>query len=306
MLPDGANATDVKNFLLNNCAKGKLNIAGSVPPSFVKETTNCLLYIKGPSQRLFHDVKHKDMTKLIAYMEEQRYAVSYMQSYGGGVNDDILFTVIFDEMGSQKYQTETIISEKDVKTIDDKLRPEGFKITFIYSVNIKAARKFIVVFSKSKHSYETYFKRTLEKQLNVHDKATVHGMTLCSTSVSINYKHNVFLYTTLYSNQSIVRTHNFYQVNKRVLTRRVDHQHVHGYYLKHLTSFTINGKEKYSLVFHQQTKPSNYYHNLYDVKPQQLESTVTELITNENKINVVARIRYSSSNIQYIITYESK
>ena len=304
MLPDSANATQVKDVLLNSCNKRKLDITGFVPPSFVQQTTNCLLYIKSPPQRVFYDIKVEDVEKLIETMKAQKYAMSYVQSYSN-VDNDIQFTIIFNKMGNQKFKTVAFISENDIKLIDDEVRPKGFQITFIYNIKLNAPSKFIVVFTKTKHTYDTYFKITSEKQLQVHSKEIVQGMALYSTSVVINYKHNIPLYTTLYSNQSSVSTKKFYRTGARTLVGRIDSQFARGYYLKHLTSYIINGKEKHSLVFHQQTRPADQYHNMYGVMPDELEATTTRLIAEGHMINVVARIEYSPKNNRYIITYES-
>jgi len=304
MLSDSANATHVKDILLNSCNKGKLDIAGFVPRSLVQQTTNCLLYIKSPPQRVVYDIKLKDVEKLIETMEEQRYAMSYMQSYGE-VDIDIRFTIIFNNMGNKKFKTVAFISEKDIKLIDDIVRPKGFQLTFIYNIKLKTPSKFIVVFTKTKHNYNANIKITSEKQSQVHRKETVQGMTLYSTSVAINYRHNIPLFTTLYSNQSSIPTNNFYRTGIRTLAGRIDSQFARGYYLKHLTSYVINGKEKYSLVFHQQTKPADQYHNMYSIMPHELEATITKLIAEGQTINIVARVEYSPNNIQYIITYES-
>jgi len=301
MLSDSANATQVKSILLNSCNKGKLDIAGFVPQSFVQQTTNCLLHIKNLPQKVFYDIKIKDIEKLVETMEEQRYTMSYVQSYGE-VDNDIRFNIIFNNMGNQKFKTAAFISEKEIRLIDDTVRSKGFQLTFIYSIK---HNKFIVVFTKAKHIYNANLKITSEKQLQVHSKETVQGMTLYSTSVIINREHNIPLYTTLYSNQSSVPTKNFYRTGIRTLVGRIDNQFARGYYLKHLTSYMINEKEKYSLVFHQQTRPADRYHNMYGIMPHELEPTTTRLITEGHTINIVARIQHSPGNIQYIITYES-
>ena len=304
MLSDNVNATQVKEVLLDSCTKGKLDIAGFVPSPYAQQTTNCFLFIKSPPQKVFYDVKIEDVETLIETMEKQSYAMSYIQSYSN-VNSSIRFTIIFNDMGNKKFKTVAFIQEKEVKHIEETVRPKGFQITFIYSVKVHSVGRYIVVFSKTKHNYNTYFKIESDKQIKTHSKEITQNMTLYSISVVINYKNNIPLYTTLYSNQSSITTNNFYWTGARTLTRRIESQFAQGYYLKHFTSFMINGKEKYSLVFHKQTRPANHYHNMYGVMPHEVEATTAKLIAKGETINVVARIKHSPNDIRYIITYES-
>ena len=80
---------------------------------------------------------------------------------------------------------------------------------------------------------------------------------------------------------------------------------VDRYHLKHLNTFVVKGKERYSLVFHKQTKPSDNHYIIYDLEQDRVQEYVNELISTGHTINVMAGIKSLSNSVQYIVAYES-
>lgn len=311
-LSDNANASDVKNTLLSTCSKGQLNIAASVPSPFNKQTINCLLYIQNkppripsPSQKVYHNVSFDEIETVIKEMEQQKYALSYAQNYRSSANST-QYSFIFTNMKNKKFKTHVFVSAKSVKEIKDQLRPKGFKIIFIHDLMmINKLKRFVVVLAKKiRYEYTAKLRIRSENVQQVQDRAA-KGMTLYSTSVLSNTEQDDILQTLLYSNETKVHTLFEYNIKKARLLRRVNDQLKHGYHLKYLSSYIINGREKYAIVFHKFSKPDNQY-GVIHITSQQLEEKVSELITQGHTLNVVAGIwQPKSGDVQYLIAYES-
>ena len=164
MLPDNADANQVKKTILNTCSKGKLKIAKSVPSSFIQQTKNCLLHIQStppppPSkQKIYHDVNLDKIEMLITEMEQQNYAVSFMQNYRSSANSTH-YSFIFTHTKKKKFQTFIFIAKKKVQEIRDQLSPKGFEVTFIHDLQFNKLNRFVVVLTKSKkYSYRVYMR----------------------------------------------------------------------------------------------------------------------------------------------------
>jgi len=304
----GVNATAVKEFLLDTCVKEKLNFALFMPFAMVKQTKNCLLHLITTTtsrsidetktfQRVFHDVESKDAEKLIKEMAQERYTLSYLKHYKTQ-DKVILFDIIFNFVGDQKFTTVIFKLEKEMEMIDDKMRQLGFHISFVYDLKINNKLNYFVVFKQSDQNiFQTHFRVNPKQLKQVNMVERLQAMSLLSTSVSGNRKTQ---YTMLYSDQIATPAHFLHSVEKSTLISSIYWQRNTGYYLKHLSSFVRRGKEVYSLIFHKQTKsPDNYKVNY--ISEHKLQTTVDELIEQGHTINVLAKLQHSI----YIVTYES-
>ena len=298
MLPDSATATQVKDFLLDTCTKGKIS---GIPSN----TNNCLLHVtKLPPQKIFHVLKFEAIEALIKQMEQQGYAVSFMQEYTSSSNTKH-FSLIFNHMGNKNFSTMIFVTKKDMKAMDGQLKPHDFQIAFVYSVQIHNFTGFVAVYIVPKsHDFKVRFEAKLAKQKRIHIVRSLQGMTLDSTSVHFNYRRGLPAYTSLYSNQLSISSHFSGSVGKHELFEHINNQTMNGYHLKHLNTFVTDGEEKYSLVFHKQTKPSDNYYVVYDLK-HEVQEYINGLITRGYSVNVVAGIKNPSGDVQYIVAYES-
>ena len=115
MLPDSATATQVKDLLLDTCTKGKIS---GIPSN----TNNCLLHVtKLPPQKTFHVVKFEAIEGLIKQMEQQGYAVSYMQEYTNSSNTK-QFSLIFNHIRNKNFSTMIFVTKKDMKVMYKQLK----------------------------------------------------------------------------------------------------------------------------------------------------------------------------------------
>ena len=305
MLPGNPDASQVKNALLNTCSRGQLNIAASVPSSFNLKTINCLLHIQDirqPTQRVYHNVSFDDIETLIKEMEQQNYVLSYLQNYLSS-ESSTRYSVIFTNMKRKRFRTLVFITEIKLREIEEQLSLKEFKITFIQNLVINNITRFVVVLTK-KTKYE-YTAKLSVKPKNLDDRA-VENMTLYSTSVVPSTSQDIILQTLLYSTETNTHTLLHYNIKKTALFRRVDNQLKQGYHLKYLSSYVINDKEKYALVLHKFTKADEKYGLIHNIKSEELQETVKELVAQGNILNVVAGIwNPRSDNIQYLIAYES-
>ena len=307
-LSDSANAGQVKDILLNTCSKGQLKITASVPSPFNQQTTNCLLHIQNTppvSQKVYHNVSFDEIETVIKEMEQQNYALSYAQNYRSSANST-KHSFIFTNMKNKKFRTLTFITENDMKKIENQLGPKGFKIIFIHDLTLtNDLRRFVVVLArKAKYEYTAKL-RVKPKNLQQVQDRTNH-MSLYSASVISNTKQDAIFQTLLFSNETKVGTLFDYNIKKVGLLRRVNDQLQNGYHLKHLSSYMINGREKYAVVFHKLTKPVEQYGVTYDIKPQDLEEKISQLLAQGNTLNVVAGIRQPRLDVvRYLIAYES-
>ena len=302
MLPDSATGTQVKHLLLDTCTKGKIS---DIPSAFNSVTSNCLLHVtKLPSQKIFHAVKFEAIEGLIKQMEQHGYAVSYMQEYTNSGNTK-QFSLIFNHMENKNFSTAVFVTKKDLKVIDKQLNHTAFQMTFIYTVQQLNFSKFVVVYMQQKiNHFKARLQVNLIKQQRIHTVKSLLGMTLYSTSVSINQKHGTPLYTSLYDTETNIQSHFFGSVRKHKLFEHISNQTKNGYHLKHLNSFVGDGEEKYSLVFHKQTKPSDSYYVVYDLK-HEVQEYFNGLITRGYSVNVVTGMKSPSGDVQYIVAYES-
>ena len=304
MLPGDPGASEVKNALLNTCSRGRLNIAASVPSPFNQNTINCLLHIQNirqPAQKVYHNVSFDEIELLIEEMEQQNYALSYLQNHLNSANNT-QYSLIFTNMKRKRFRTLVLITEINLREIEEQLSPKEFKIIFIHNLVVNNTARFVVVFAK-KTKYEYTAKLNI-KSKNLQDD--VENMTLCSTSVVLSTNQDVILRTLLYSTE--IKTHALlhYNIKKRALFKRVDSQMKLGYHLKYLSSYVINDKEKYALVLHKFTKADEKYGLLHSIKSEEVQQTVKELLAQGNVLNVVAGIwNPKSDNVQYLIAYES-
>lgn len=200
MLTDNANASDVKNTLLNTCSRGKLNIAASVPSAFRQQTVNCLLHIKKiklpkktllpPAQKVYHNVSSGKLETLIKEMEQGKYALSYLQNYHIPGND-IQYSCIFTNM-KNKFKTFVFTTEQNLRETEDRLRPKGFRIVFIQDL---PSKKFVAVLARNaKHKFTVDFRVTSESIQKIHrDRTATDDMTLFSTSVVLNTEQDDIL-----------------------------------------------------------------------------------------------------------------
>ena len=307
-LSGNAVASQVKNILLSTCSKGQLNIAASVPSPFNQQTTNCLLYIQNapsPSQKIYHKVNIDEAETLIKEMEQQNYALSYSQNYLTSANTS-QYSFIFTQMKNKKFRTLVFVTERDLKETEDKLSPKGFKIIFIHDLNtVNNLKRFVVVLAKRKYDFTAKLRVKPESIQQVQDRAG-EGMTLYSTSVVSNAEQNNILQTLLFSNQTTVHAVFKYNIKKTGLLTKIDDQMKQGYHLKYLSSYIINGKERYAVVSHKFTKSDEEYGVMYNVKSNKVEKKVGELITQGKTINVVTGIwQPKSDEVRYLIAYES-
>ena len=296
MLPDSATATQVKDLLLNICTKGKIS---DIPSN----TNNCLLHVtKLPPQKIFHVVKFEAIEGLIKQMEQQGYAVSYMQEYTSSSNIK-QFSLIFNHIGNKNFSTVVFVSKEDLKVMYKQLKRYDFQMTFVYSIQIQKSTKFIVVYTPQKiNRFKAHFQVNLVKQERIYTAKSLLGMSLYSTSVSLNHKRGTPAYTSLYSNNTYIKSHFSGSVGKHELFEHINNQTMNGYHLKHLNTFVTDGEEKYSLVFHKQTKPSDNYYVVYDLK-HEVQEYINGLITRGYSVNVVAGIKNPSGDVQYIVAY---
>ena len=300
MLPGNPDASEVKNALLNTCSRGRLNIAASVPSPFNQNTINCLLHIQDirqPAQKVYHSVSFDEMETLIEEMEQQNYALSYLQNYLNSASNT-QYSLIFTNMKRKRFRTFVLTTEINLREIEAQLSPKEFKIIFIHNLVVNNITRFVVVFAK-KTKYEYTAKFNI-KPKNLQDE---ENMTLYSTSVVPSTNQDVIFQTLLYSTEKKTHTLLHYNIKKRALFKRAD---IQGYHLKYLSSYVINDKEKYALVLHKYTKADEKYGLLHNIKSEEVQETVKELLARGNILNVVAGIwNHRSDNVQYLIAYES-
>ena len=306
MLPGNPDASEVKNALLNTCSRGQLNIAASVPSPFNQKTINCLLHIqdiKQPAQIVYHNVSFDEIEILIKEMEQQNYAPSYLQNYLTSASST-QYSLIFTNMKRKRFRTFVFITEIKLRENEQQLSLKEFKIIFIHDLVVNNVTRFVVVLAKKTKSEYTAKLSVTPK--NLQDDRAVENMTLYSTSVVPSTSQNVILQTLLYSTETKTHALLHYNIKKRALFRRVDDQLKQGYHLKYLSSYVINDKEKYALVLHKFTKADEKYGLIHNIKSEELQETVKELIAQGNILNVVAGIWHPRpDNVQYLIAYES-
>ena len=290
MLPDNADANQVKKTILNTCSKGKLKITESVPQSFIQQTKNCLLHIQTinpskiilpstspptpPEQKIYHDVNLDEIEKLITDMEQQNYAVSFMQNYRSSANSTH-YNFIFTHMKKKKFQTFIFIAKKKVQEIRDQLSPKGFEVTFIHDLQFNKLNRFVVVLTKNKkHNYRVYMRVEPEQMSKLKANIASEGMILYSTSVILNKIQNTTLHTLLYSNETTTHARFHYDVKKATMFNKVDVLK-HGYHLKHLSNYVENGRERYAVVLHKCSKPVEKYGIIFDIDPKNYKRDLT-------------------------------
>ena len=299
MLPDSTTGTQVKDLLLDTCTKGKIS---DIPSN----TNNCLLHVtKLPPQKIFHVVKFEAIEALIKQMEQQGYAVSYMQEYTPSQGSN-LFSLIFKHMGTHTFKTLVFINKDKLMRNRRRLKSQGLQITFIYDLRSHSTTGFLVIFTVQKvNVFKFAIRAEIEAQRQVNTAKSLQGMTLCSTSVTVHNRRNNPLYTSLYCNQPVGQAYFFGDIKKNRLLESIDNKMIDGYHLKHLNTFVVKGKERHSLVFHKQTKPSDNYYIIYNLQQDRVQEYVNKLIATGYTINIVAGIKNSSNNVQYIVAYES-
>ena len=299
-----ATPLDIKDMITSTCTHDQLRITTAVPPSFVDQTPNCLLFIDNSitptynnlPYHVFYSIPSSMVETHIKTQENISYALTYIDSYS--VNSVTQYNLIFKYMPNVDFFT--IMSSRlgQIRRSVTSYEAEGYQLTLMY--NMMKSIDHIVVLEKTNLIHSHQYRLTKQNHDNIYQTKSSQGESLLSTTVALTGKESL-RYTSIYVHDNI-ETHHFSSVSESEFPATLDEQLSQGFYLTNLATIPTD-PPSYSVVFHKMTQPATSYVMSKDLELSQVSEFV-QMQVREGFTPLVVAGYITPNGLKFVTSFE--
>jgi len=302
-----ATPLEIKDAIISTCTRDRLNIDEVVPPSFQGQSPNCLLNIN-PQQmfgqsskqenntyKVFSSVKSTNLQGLIADMENQSYALTYIHSHT--INSSHHYSLVFKYMDDVEFQILMFAKVRQLREALTQFEASGYQLVLLYDMD---TIDYTAVIQKTDSNYSQVYRVNQRRHENFFQSKSEQNFTLLSTTVGMTNK-GILRYSSVYRHDG-EQTRHFSSVSNGQLLTTLNKQFNEGFYLVHLATVPTAPHDT-SLVFHQMTRSQDSYIFIVDVGLDQVEQVVQAQLARQAVPLVIAGIN-TAEGLKFVISFE--
>ena len=302
-----ATPLDIKDMITSTCTRDHLRINGAVPPSFVDQTPNCLLFIDNQvtsvqvdmdnlTYHVFYSIPSSMVETHIKTQENISYALTYIDSYS--VNSVPRYNLIFKYMPDVDFLTIMSSRLSQIRRSVASYEAEGYQLTLMH--NMMDSINHIVVLEKTNLTHSHRYRLTREKHDNIYQTKSSQGESLLSTTVALTGKGSL-RYASIYVHNNI-ETRHFSSVSVSRFPAALDEQSSQGFYLTNLATIPTD-PPSYSVVFHKMTQPATSYVMSKDLELNQVSDFV-QMQVSEGFTPLVIAGYITPNGLKFVVSFE--